>query len=74
MNMRREVKFLYLLMLKKQSVVDLKTAYKFYNLYKKSHDLLIANTWIPGTDYLTRVKMPKYLEWAKQYIVKEKRI
>jgi len=74
MNMQREIKYLYLLILKKKnSAVDIKSAYEFYSAYEKAYNLLMINPWIPGTTYLPKIKMPKYLKWAKQYIKRDKR-
>jgi len=71
--MRREPKYLYLLLLKEKKFINLRKIMVYYNKY---NDLLnLAN----GTDMpenikeqLPPLKMPKYLEWVKKYIIRDK--
>jgi hypothetical protein len=74
MNIRREVKYLYLRLLKEQGkIADVKHVHNFYSTYGKLRMLLKLNPEVPDKIYLPAIKMPKYLQWIKKYVIKNKR-
>jgi len=69
--MRREVKYLYRRLLKKNGrVLDLKNIIGFYDEYNDLRGRALNNQEAPRElkYYLPAIKMPKYLQWAKQFL------
>lgn len=72
--MQREVKHLYKLLLKGNGKIsDLNKILAFYEDFGKLTDLIKNNPEAPGNTFIPSVRMPKYLKWTKQYLVKRKR-
>jgi len=70
--MRREVRCLYRALLKEDGVMlDLHKMIGFYEEYNDLRDRVMSSQEAPGTlkNNLPPLKMPKYLQWAKQYLI-----
>ena len=69
---KREVRCLYLALLKEgRTVLDLKKMIGFYEDYNDLRARVMNSAEAPSTlkVSLPPLKMPKYLKWAKQYLV-----
>lgn len=73
---KREVRWLYLALLKNNRIVDINKTIGYYNQYD---NLIAARTDPDFPDVIKNSlvygksgsKMPGYLKWAKKYLVKE---
>jgi len=69
---KREVRCLYKALLKEGKLLDLRKMIGLYEDYNKLRKKVLASDEAPQTLKvgMPPLKMPKYLKWAKKYLVK----
>lgn len=70
--LKREVRYLYLALLKEQGrTMDLRKIIGFYEEYEDLRNRALASDEAPKAlkNNLPPLKMPKYLQWVKQYLI-----
>jgi hypothetical protein len=71
---KREVRCIYTALLKNSKMLNLRKMIGFYEEYDKFRKRVHNSEEAPMAlkNYLPPLKMPKYLMWAKKYLVKAK--
>jgi hypothetical protein len=74
MAMRRELRWIYKALLKPEGeVVNIRELISLYDRYNEFRKEIQESKVAPGTlkNSLPPLKMPNYLEWLSQYIIRE---
>lgn len=68
---RREVRYLYLALLKPGAVLDLAKIIGFYDEYNGLRDRVMNSQEAPAAlkRDLVPLSMPKYLDWVREYLM-----